>query len=168
MAPLELQAEFSAFFSIFGPLGVSINAEFDAQFGPFKFGYDTFGIAEFAAGDFKNPLQLFDGLYVSDLDAKGNDVPEIQLDAGLWAAAELNLGIARGGVGGGLFANVDFNLNKTFAVTERHSVQFRAEFFNAFNHANLGVPGVTIGAGFGQIVSANDGRIIQFALKYRF
>ncbi|MGH8429725.1 MAG: hypothetical protein ACREUF_04905, partial [Solimonas sp.] len=110
MAPLILEAEFSAFFSIFGPLGVSINAEFGAQFGPFTFGYDTFGISEFAASDFRNPLLLFDGLFVGDLDDKGNDVPELQFDAGLWAAAELNLGIARGGVGGGLFAEIDFNL----------------------------------------------------------
>jgi hypothetical protein len=65
--------------------------------------------------------------------------------------------------------NMDFNLNKTFTVTERHSVQFRAEFFNAFNRANFGVPGVTMGAGFGQIVNtATEARIIQFALKYRF
>ncbi len=65
--------------------------------------------------------------------------------------------------------NVDFNLNKTFAVTERHSVQFRAEFFNAFNRANFGVPGITMGAGFGQIVNTStEARIIQFALKYRF
>ena len=65
--------------------------------------------------------------------------------------------------------NVDFNLNKVFAITERHSVQFRAEFFNAFDRANFGVPGVNISAGFGQIVStATEARIIQFALKYRF
>ena len=64
--------------------------------------------------------------------------------------------------------NLDFNLAKNFAITERWSAQFRAEFFNAFNHANFGVPGVTIGAGFGQIVSAADGRIIQLALKLRF
>jgi hypothetical protein len=30
------------------------------------------------------------------------------------------------------------------------------------------VPGVTLGAGFGQIVNANDVRIIQFALKLKF
>jgi hypothetical protein len=64
--------------------------------------------------------------------------------------------------------NFDFNLSKSFSITERQSLQLRSEFFNAFNHANFGVPGVTIAAGFGQIVSANDGRIIQFALKYRF
>jgi hypothetical protein len=64
--------------------------------------------------------------------------------------------------------NFDFNLAKSFVLTERLGMQFRAEFFNAVNHANLGVPGVTIGAGFGQIVTASDARIIQFALKLTF
>jgi hypothetical protein len=64
--------------------------------------------------------------------------------------------------------NLDFNLAKDFQLTERFNAQFRAEFFNALNHTNYGVPGVTIGAGFGQIVSAADARIIQFALKLRF
>jgi len=66
-------------------------------------------------------------------------------------------------------ASVDFNLSKSFHLTEKQSVQFRAEFFNALNHPNFGVPGVNIGGGFGQIVStATEARIIQFALKYRF
>jgi hypothetical protein len=66
------------------------------------------------------------------------------------------------------FVNLDVNLAKDFRITERWSAQFRAEFFNALNRANFGVPGVTIGGGFGQIVSANEARIIQFALKLRF
>src|SRR3954454_13039225 len=66
------------------------------------------------------------------------------------------------------FVNFDFNLAKNFALTERLGAQFRAEFFNAVNHTNLTLPGVTTGAGFGQIVSASDARIIQFALKLRF
>ncbi|MBM3811862.1 MAG: TonB-dependent receptor [Acidimicrobiia bacterium] len=75
------------------------------------------------------------------------------------------VGILRGP---GVF-NVDFNLNKTFQVTERQNVQFRAEFFNAFNRANFGVPGVTAAAGFGEIINTGtESRIIQFALKYRF
>jgi hypothetical protein len=64
--------------------------------------------------------------------------------------------------------NLDFNLAKEFSIWERVSVQFRAEFFNALNHTNFGVPGVTQGAGFGQIVSAADARIIQFGLKLLF
>jgi hypothetical protein len=66
------------------------------------------------------------------------------------------------------YVNLDFNLAKSFKITERLTTQFRAEFFNALNHTNLGVPGVTIGAGFGQIVSAFDARIIQFGLKLKF
>jgi hypothetical protein len=66
------------------------------------------------------------------------------------------------------FVNFDFNLAKNFALSERLGAQFRAEFFNAVNHTNLSLPGVTTGAGFGQIVSASDARIIQFALKLRF
>jgi hypothetical protein len=64
--------------------------------------------------------------------------------------------------------NLDFNLSKDFAIVAKVPAQFRAEFFNALNHANFGVPGVTIGAGFGQIVNTADARIIQFALKLRF
>ena len=66
------------------------------------------------------------------------------------------------------YQSLDFNLAKDFAIWERVSAQFRAEFFNALNRSNFGVPGVTLGAGFGQIVSANDARIIQFALKLKF
>jgi hypothetical protein len=66
-------------------------------------------------------------------------------------------------------ANVDVNVAKSFSITERQSLQFRAEFFNLFNHTNFSVPGINMGAGFGQIVStATEARIIQFALKYRF
>lgn len=83
-----------------------------------------------------------------------------------------NQAFGNSGVGilrGPKLINVDFNLNKTFAINERNSVQFRAEFFNAFNRANFGVPGVNIGAGFGVITTtATEARIIQFALKYRF
>ena len=76
------------------------------------------------------------------------------------------VGIIRGP---GLF-NIDFNLSKRFRLAEKQDVQFRAEFFNALNHANFGVPGVNMSSGgFGQIINtATDPRVIQFALKYRF
>jgi hypothetical protein len=66
------------------------------------------------------------------------------------------------------YVNLDLNVAKTFSITERISTQLRGEFFNALNHTNLGIPGVTTGAGFGQIVNAYDPRIIQVALKLRF
>ncbi|WP_283806368.1 LEPR-XLL domain-containing protein [Bradyrhizobium sp. cf659] len=114
MPKLSFEAEFSAFFSIFGPLGVSINLEANLNI-DFAFGYDTQGFIDFAASDFKNPLLLANGLFINDDPtpsdpSDGEDPPELTFDGGLWAAAELNLGIARGGVGGGIFIDVDFNL----------------------------------------------------------
>jgi hypothetical protein len=51
-----------------------------------------------------------------------------------------------GVVRGPNYVNLDFNVAKDFAITERVAAQFRGEFFNALNHANFGVPGVTITA----------------------
>jgi hypothetical protein len=49
-------------------------------------------------------------------------------------------------------------------------IDFRAEFFNIFNHPNFYNPDGGIGDMpiYGQITSARDPRIIQFALKYIF
>jgi len=54
-------------------------------------------------------------------------------------------------------------------VTEKTSVQFRAEFFNIFNNVNFGMPDGTVTSGtFGKIFSARSARILQFALKFIF
>src|SRR5262249_41301404 len=68
------------------------------------------------------------------------------------------------------FVNLDLSLTKNFRVTERQSLAFRAECFNALNRANFGLPIRTIGApGFGSSVeTVNPARTIQFALKYSF
>jgi hypothetical protein len=62
-------------------------------------------------------------------------------------------------------------LYKNFPIREnKESIQFRAEFFNAFNHVNLGgIDGTLEDAAFGTIGgTANDSREIQFALKLYF
>jgi len=84
----------------------------------------------------------------------------------LQAFGNSGVGVLRGP---GLF-NIDFNLSRSFAVTEKHRLQFRAEFFNALNHANFGVPGVNMSSGgFGRInQTSTEARIIQLALKYKF
>jgi hypothetical protein len=69
--------------------------------------------------------------------------------------------------------NFDMSLIKTTRVGGIHenaSLVFRAEFFNAFNHANFSNPATNFGAGnFGQITSlAVNPRIMQLALKYVF
>ena len=65
--------------------------------------------------------------------------------------------------------NFDFTLAKNFNLTERQYIQFRTEFFNAFNRANFGPPNISRdSSGFGQILTAANARIIQFALKLYF
>jgi hypothetical protein len=61
---------------------------------------------------------------------------------------------------------LDFSAFRSFAVTERAKLQFRAEFFNLFNHANLSNPVSNISsATVGRIQSTSDPRILQFGLK---
>jgi hypothetical protein len=63
----------------------------------------------------------------------------------------------------------DMAVYKNFAIRETTSLQFRGEFFNAFNHPNWNMPGRDTGqSSFGVISSAQDPRIIQFGLKLLF
>lgn len=96
-------------------------------------------------------------------------------------------GAAIGNVGRNTFRgpfqqNWDLSVTKNTKVTEATSMDFRAEFFNAFNHpvfsgpqsagfgsatGNLGL--VNIANGSSAILStANRPRIIQFAMKFNF
>ena len=63
----------------------------------------------------------------------------------------------------------DLGAFKNFKIKERGNVQFRAEMFNAFNHANFNAVDTTLGSGgFGQVTSAHTPRVVQFALKLSF
>jgi outer membrane receptor protein involved in Fe transport len=76
------------------------------------------------------------------------------------------------------FNNTDFSIIKNTNLTESVRVQFRAEFFDIFNHANFGQPGRVAQPGsttFGVITNTRFGtgdsgssRQIQFALKLLF
>jgi carboxypeptidase family protein len=67
------------------------------------------------------------------------------------------------------FFDTDLGLLKNFALLERMSLQFRAEFFNAFNNVNFSQPQNYLGTnGTGQITSAGSPRVLQFALKLIF
>jgi hypothetical protein len=64
---------------------------------------------------------------------------------------------------------VDLSLIKPFTLTEKVQLQFRAEFFNMFNHPNFDPPGTTFGtATFGVISGAADARQVQFGLRIVF
>ena len=66
--------------------------------------------------------------------------------------------------------NFDLGLQKRTSLTERTSLEFRAEVFNIVNHAQFTTPdgNISDGTDFGRVKRARDPRLIQFALKLFF
>lgn len=66
--------------------------------------------------------------------------------------------------------DVDLSAVKNTTIFREYNLQFRVEFFNAFNHSILGMPNSVVGTPtFGQITStALDNREIQLALRLSF
>jgi len=82
-------------------------------------------------------------------------------------------------VAGPGFVNSDFSVIKQFRLPREMGLNFRAEFFNLFNHPQYGSPIADINFGapppgqvsqsFGQVTSTvNNPRLIQLALKLTF
>ena len=73
-------------------------------------------------------------------------------------------------------ANLDFTLHKNASITEALKLQLRFEFFNILNHANFGVPALTVFDNSGKRVStagqitttSTKSRQIQLALRLVF
>ena len=65
---------------------------------------------------------------------------------------------------------IDMGLTRSFRLTERQTMEFRAEAFNLPNHVNLNNPAslVLTNPLFGVITTVQDPRILQFAVKYSF
>ncbi|KAA1258981.1 Bifunctional hemolysin/adenylate cyclase precursor [Rubripirellula obstinata] len=92
---------------LFAEIGGRIAAVAD-----FAFGFDTSGISQFSETGFLP--DIFDGFFVSDRanpDGTGADVAEAYLRGSLTAGGKIDVLIAAAGVRGGIFAEVDFNLN---------------------------------------------------------
>src|SRR5262249_4801083 len=66
----------------------------------------------------------------------GKDIAELQFKAGLWAAAELNLAVARGGVGGGLFADINFDLHDPNKDGRVRITELLTSIINEFKYGN--------------------------------
>ncbi|MGB2886056.1 MAG: carboxypeptidase regulatory-like domain-containing protein [Candidatus Acidiferrales bacterium] len=65
--------------------------------------------------------------------------------------------------------NWDMALLKDTKLTETTNLQFRAEFFNIFNHAQFQTPNGVLGStSFGFVAGANPPRIAQLSLKLLF
>ncbi|MBL8385220.1 MAG: exo-alpha-sialidase, partial [Burkholderiales bacterium] len=131
LPPLSFELEYSQFFVIYGPLGVRIFGNLGATIDPPAFGYDTLGLRDFFDSDFRDPLSLFNGLYLA------SDVPVVTLTGGLGAAAEINLLVAQAGVGGRLGFVVEFDLHDP---DEDGKVRLYELANNFLNEARYGSP----------------------------
>lgn len=98
---VELEFEYSEFFPVVGPIGARIGgvAGLKVEMG---FGYDTYGF---------RTKKAIDGFFIADLDAAGYDRAEVTVTAGLFAAAEVSIVVARAGAGGGVYIDVFLNLH---------------------------------------------------------
>jgi hypothetical protein len=85
-----------------------------------------------------------------------------------------NIGTAFGNSGVGIVTgpaqnNFDLALLKRTRITETKNVEFRAEFFNAFNTPQFANPNTVFGNSYGIITATSvNPRIIQIALKLNF
>jgi hypothetical protein len=67
------------------------------------------------------------------------------------------------------FSNWDMSLMKITHIRESMALEFRAEFFNTFNHTQFNNPDGNFSSGtFGVVTSAKDPRIGQMSLKFVF
>ena len=67
---------------------------------------------------------------------------------------------------------VDLAVSRQVNIAEGLQLQFRAEAFNVFNHAQFTNPNGLVNntgqGGFGYVTGARDPRIMQVALKFLF
>ena len=65
--------------------------------------------------------------------------------------------------------NTDMSFNKSTQLGERLRMEFRADIFNIWNHAQFtSVDGNVGDTTFGQVLHVRDPRLLQFALKFHF
>jgi Carboxypeptidase regulatory-like domain len=74
---------------------------------------------------------------------------------------------AQGPVIGPGYVDTDLSMQKNIPIREAMKLQFRADFFNLFNHVNFNAPSTFIPGG-GLINTSQDARQMQFALKFYF
>jgi hypothetical protein len=102
----------------------------------------------------------------------GNSTPSRFFDPQAFAIPEPGT-FGNGGrnviIGPGIW-NVDAALTRSMRVSDTMRAQFRADFYNVFNHANFVAPPSTQNfadaADFGSLFVARSPRILQFGLKF--
>lgn len=137
------------------PYTVALPGEFDNS----NTGRSSYG---FGAGDRPN---------VNSNPNLASPDPQQWFDPGAFSLPEYgSFGNAgRNIVAGPGLANVDFSVLKDIRIAEAATLQLRAELFNLLNTPNFLNPNIFFGTpGFGRVLSARDGREVQFGMKLIF
>lgn len=103
-------------------------------------------------------------------DFAGRGVAKYFDTAAFTAAPQFVIGTSsRNPVRGPGLQSADLMIGKTFRVTERFSLELRAEAFNVSNTPPLNDPSGSFGsAAFGSITSAGNPRVFEFVGKVHF
>ena len=131
LPPLGVSFSYSQYFPIFGPLGAQITGSVGVTIDPPAFGYDTKGLRDFFDSGFRDGLALFNGLFLA------SDKPVIIFEAGISAGVSINLGVAKAGVEGGIFARIIFELHDP---DRDDKVRLNELATNFLNEAKFGSP----------------------------
>ncbi|PYS47944.1 MAG: hypothetical protein DMG13_26625 [Acidobacteria bacterium] len=112
----------------------------------------------------QRPIQVADPKISNPtIDRWFNTAAFIPNPPGLWGA------IGRGTLRGPMTWNLDIALSRRLQLGENKRIELRAEAFNVLNKFRPNDPNSTLNnVNFGRITSAQDPRIMQFALKYLF
>ena len=147
------------------------------------------GITQFQSGfpirlDTEDDTELTASIFFLGTEAPSRIAPfqkqNPKTNGGFWfnpndfadpALGQFNNGTQRAICCGPGLEDWDFAVHKKFLVDEQRYFQFRAEFFNIFNHTNFYNPDGHFSDGpteFGKVTQAQDPRLVQFALKFYF
>jgi hypothetical protein len=138
----------------------SFSYRFDQLAKPTDFTYDSAGQAALGCPTGKRTILCWynPGAFTAPPLANGQESAHAFGDARI------------GNLRGPDLVNFDFVLQKHFQLGDYGQVEFRSEFFNLFNHPNLGLPGTYVDVAGGSSVTntASNNRQLEFALKYSF
>ena len=112
------------------PVYVTLSGGIKAGFN-FGFGYDTSGLRKMFEqaqdGGPVNPLLVFDGFFVADWDAAGNERAEAYIEGKIGAGAEVSAIIVSVGAEGGIFARVGLDLHDPNNDGRMHGYEILSE-----------------------------------------
>lgn len=126
----------------------------------------TLNLASVSAGQPNRPNRIAKGT-VSDPGVNGwfdvSAFPPVPAQSYLFGNSGRNILDGPGRI------ETNLNLSKNFAVREQTNLQVRWEVFNILNHANFGLPVRSVDvSNAATLTSADNGRLMQFGLRYSF